>query len=104
MNTNERTIAAGVEVFPGSIDWEYCVYSADGNYLEGSRKEIAAYIQTAVNSYSDLLAALQDAVSRLEEWIGVDCECDNTHTANGTRCCLCQYRAAIARASGKGGA
>lgn len=58
-------------------------------------------------------AALEDANSRLEEWdhptvadlpaaiaaletlIGSDCECDNTHEANGTSCCLCQYRAAI---------
>lgn len=48
----------------------------------------------------DLLACLKDAIGRLEEWIGTDCECDNTHEQNGTTCCLCQYRAAIARAKG----
>ena len=42
-----------------------------------------------------LLEALKDAASRLEDWIGADCECDNTHVANNTTCCLCQYRATI---------
>ena len=57
--------------------------------------------------------ALQDANRRLEEWgqdpadtlaeavsrltllIGSECECDNTHHANGTSCCLCWYQAAL---------
>lgn len=40
--------------------------------------------------------ALTDAISRLEDWIGTNCECDNTHEANGTTCCLCQYRETLA--------
>src|ERR1039457_4862902 len=43
-----------------------------------------------------LLEALQDALARLESFIGSDCECDNTHEQNHTVCCLCEYRAAIA--------
>ena len=42
-----------------------------------------------------LLNLLQDAKNRLEDFIGTDCECDNTHAQNGTTCCLCQYQAAI---------
>lgn len=50
---------------------------------------------------TELLAALEDATSRLEGFIGADCECDNTHAANGVVCCLCEYRAAIAKAKGE---
>lgn len=39
-----------------------------------------------------LQQALQDAIYRLEDWMGTDCECDNTHANNDTECCLCQYR------------
>ena len=46
-----------------------------------------------------LLAASKDALSRLEDWIGSDCECDNTHEANGTKCCLCELREAISEAN-----
>jgi hypothetical protein len=52
------------------------------------------------NAGPDLLAALEDATARLQGFIGSDCECDNTHAANNTVCCLCEYRAAIARARG----
>lgn len=45
----------------------------------------------------ELLEALKDARSRLQEFIGADCECDNTHEQNGTTCALCSYNAAIAK-------
>jgi hypothetical protein len=35
---------------------------------------------------------LQEAVSILQILIGTDCECDNTHQSNGTKCCLCWYQ------------
>ena len=38
---------------------------------------------------------LPEAIAALESLIGSDCECDNTHEANDTCCCLCQYRAAL---------
>ena len=47
----------------------------------------------------ELLAALADAHDRLVGFIGTDCECDNTHEANNTTCCLCQYNAVIAAAT-----
>ena len=43
----------------------------------------------------DLADTLAEAVSRLTLLIGSECECDNTHQANGTSCCLCWYRAAL---------
>lgn len=49
----------------------------------------------------DLLAALKDARSRLIDFTCAECECDNTHDANGTMCCLCEYTAAIAKAEGR---
>lgn len=54
---------------------------------------------TVMAAARELLEALQDATSRLEEWIGSDCECDNTHKQNNTVCCLCEYRQAIAKAT-----
>lgn len=48
------------------------------------------------------LNLLADAHDRLADFIGSDCECDNTHEANGTTCCLCQYSALLTRA-GKDG-
>jgi hypothetical protein len=47
---------------------------------------------------AELVELLADAADRLAEFIGSDCECDNTHEANDTVCCLCQYRDAIANA------
>ena len=47
---------------------------------------------------SNLLALLIDATTRLGDFMGTDCECDNTHAANNTECCLCQYRKAIVKA------
>lgn len=45
---------------------------------------------------ADTLARLlRDARNRLIEWIGTDCECDNTHEAVSTTCCLCEYAAAL---------
>jgi hypothetical protein len=55
-----------------------------------------------------LQEALQDANLWLEEWgqeavsilkilIGIDCECDNPHQANGTKCCLCRYQDVLSR-------
>lgn len=38
---------------------------------------------------------LKDARDRLVGFIGSDCECDNTHEQNGTKCCLCEYLDAI---------
>jgi hypothetical protein len=38
---------------------------------------------------------LPSAITALEALIGADCECDSTHEANDTCCCLCQYRAAL---------
>ena len=55
----------------------------------------AAYIVAACNAYPKLIAALRDARSRLEGFIGSDCECDNTHEQNGTQCCLCEYGALL---------
>jgi len=49
----------------------------------------------------EMLEALRDAHARLMEWIGSDCECDNTHVANNTVCCLCQYAAIIAKVEGR---
>jgi hypothetical protein len=49
----------------------------------------------------DLLDYLVDARRRLEYLLDTDCECDNTHVANDTSCCLCQYNAAIAKAKGE---
>lgn len=46
----------------------------------------------------ELLALLIDARNRLKEFIGAPCECDNTHGAAVTRCCLCEYADAIRRA------
>lgn len=43
-----------------------------------------------------LAKLLTDAITRLEDSIGTDCECDNTHKQNGTTCALCEYRAEIA--------
>ncbi len=43
-----------------------------------------------------LAKLLADATSRLEGFMGTDCECDNTHEQNGTTCALCEYRAEIA--------
>ena len=50
---------------------------------------------------TELLELLDDATNRLGEFIGTDCECDNSHEENNTVCCLCQYRTAIAKAQGK---
>lgn len=50
----------------------------------------------------ELAAALQDARARLAGFIGVDCECDNTHAANGTVCCLCEYAGLLARLTPEG--
>ena len=58
-------------------------------------KQYAALAESA----PDLLEALKDATARLESFIGSDCECDNTHLQNETTCCLCEYRAAIAKAT-----
>jgi hypothetical protein len=38
---------------------------------------------------------LEQAVALLEKLIGWGCECDNTHAAIGTQCCLCEYRAVL---------
>ena len=65
-------------------------------------KEAARYIALACNSFPKLVEMLQDALLRLGDWIGSDCECDNTHEANDTRCCLCEYRALLDRVE-KGG-
>ena len=44
----------------------------------------------------DLLERLlADARDRLVDFIGFDCECDNTHENNGVTCALCQYAAAV---------
>ncbi len=43
-----------------------------------------------------LAKLLTDATTRLEDFIGADCECDNTHRQNNTVCALCEYRAEIA--------
>lgn len=43
----------------------------------------------------ELLASLKDAISRLEDFIETDCECDNTHEQNETECCLCGYQRII---------
>lgn len=48
-----------------------------------------------------MLEALRDAVARLAGFIGSSCECDNTHEANGTQCCLCEYTAILARIDGE---
>jgi hypothetical protein len=48
-----------------------------------------------------LLDASRDALSRLEEFCGTDCECDNTHQQNGTVCGLCLLRNAIQTAARK---
>ena len=53
-----------------------------------------------IKSAPNLLALLIDATNRLEGFLNTDCECDNTHEANGTECCLCQYRKEIASAQG----
>lgn len=44
---------------------------------------------------NNLVLLLNDARDRLIEYIGTECECDNTHEANNTKCCLCQYKEAI---------
>lgn len=41
---------------------------------------------------------LEEAVSRLKRLSGSECECDNTHQANNTTCCLCLYQAVLAQA------
>ncbi len=46
----------------------------------------------------ELLAMLKDATSRLIEWVGSDCECDNTHEATGRKCCICEYNDVIDKA------
>lgn len=56
------------------------------------------FIVRACNSHDELVEALKDAKLRLQEFIGADCECDNTHETNETICCLCEYAAAIAKA------
>ena len=68
-----------------------------GNADDDNKREANARL---ISAAPELLVSLKDALSRLEEWIGTDCECDNTHEQNGTTCCLCQYRTAIAKATG----
>lgn len=90
-NTFGKWVAIDDEVFKqkGNIS-ETFVCSTSGN------RERAKLIAES----PELLACLEDAVSRLEGFIGSDCECDNTHTANDTKCCLCQYREVILKAKG----
>jgi hypothetical protein len=63
-------------------------------------RERAAANARLIAAAPDLLEACEDALSRLSEFCGTDCECDNTHEANGTKCGLCSIRAAIAKAVG----
>ena len=87
------------------------IYAADGYAVAdvktyhhkhaGASDANAALIVTAVNTYGErvaLVEALRDATARLAGYIGATCECDNTHEANGTVCCLCEYREALRRA------
>ena len=55
--------------------------------------DIAAdQLRKAQERQQRLEEALKDALSRLEEWTGTDCECDSTHEQNRVQCCLCEYR------------
>ena len=74
-----------------------------GGYLIASVSRASAYPKAHIHNARlnaaapELMEALQDAISRLEGFIGSDCECDNTHANNNTQCCLCGYRAILER-------
>ena len=89
-----------VQLEVGECDCGYH-FTADATYLEQVRdftfdcpscgKRIDTYAVFGDASPMTLREALRDAISRLKEFIGSDCECDNTHKQNGTKCCLCEY-------------
>ena len=91
-----ETIADSAQILTDNME---IIAEVQGKTSKETR-EIAAGICDAMNEREELLGLLQDALSRLEDWIGTDCECDNTHEADNTMCCLCLYRAAITKARG----
>ena len=50
-----------------------------------------------MKTYDDSIKIFRDARNRLIHFIGAGCECDNTHKANKTQCCLCDCNEAIER-------
>lgn len=72
-------------------DFETIVRLAIENSCEGNPTEAAI----RADETATLRALLADAHARLAGLHDTDCECDNTHAANGTVCCLCQYHEAL---------
>ena len=74
------------------VDWEVA---------EGIAQDIVdEIINPLITINAELLGMLKDANDRLKDFIGNDCECDNTHKTNKTVCCLCNYKNIIKSAEG----
>ena len=50
-----------------------------------------------MKTFDESVEILRDARNRLISFIGAACECDNTHEANKTQCCLCNCNEALER-------
>lgn len=88
------------EPFAGNL-WEHGYKIVEACNAHDGLVTTVATMREAINERvreRDALAeALQDAYDRLQGFINSDCECDNTHATNETTCCLCWYRAALAK-------